>query len=326
VTVPPRLVQVPRRSAVLSPSQLHCLARLPTINLTAGCLHDCSYCYITGYSGYPGRGSVVLYSDTAERLDHELRRRRVKPRAVYFSPSSDLFQPHPAVHAMADRVLRVLFSHDVGVAFLTKGAIPAPLLRLVEDHADRVQAQIGITTLDDAIAAAFEPGAADPRARIAQAGDLQRAGVAVEPRLDPILPGITDDEQSLEDLFAAAAAAGIRSAAGVLFLRPNIARSLRATAGHAGSVDAMPAAYRGGPRLTMRGTSSAVASQPPDRRRAIFERVTRIGARHGVRVRVCACKNTDIAAGACNIAGHWQAPAQPRQGVLRGLATPRSPA
>jgi len=86
-----------RRSAVLTPSGLACLSVLPTINLTAGCLHDCVYCYIRGYRNYPGESRVILYEDTLERLRHELRLGQPKPRAVYFSPSSDLFQPAPEV-------------------------------------------------------------------------------------------------------------------------------------------------------------------------------------------------------------------------------------
>ena len=47
---------------------------LPTINLTAGCLHDCVYRYIRGYRNYPGESRIVLYEDTLERLRDELRR------------------------------------------------------------------------------------------------------------------------------------------------------------------------------------------------------------------------------------------------------------
>jgi DNA repair photolyase len=41
---------VDRKSKALTPSRLRCLAHLPTINVTAGCVHGCAYCYIRGYS------------------------------------------------------------------------------------------------------------------------------------------------------------------------------------------------------------------------------------------------------------------------------------
>ena len=52
---------VDRKSKALTPSRLRCLAHLPTINMTAGCVHGCAYCYIRGYSQYPGDDAVVVY-------------------------------------------------------------------------------------------------------------------------------------------------------------------------------------------------------------------------------------------------------------------------
>ena len=54
------------------------------------------------------------------------------------------------------------------------------------------------------------------------------AGILVEARLDPILPGVTDDQESLERLCAALAEIGVRTiAVSVLFLRPAVVGSLR---------------------------------------------------------------------------------------------------
>ncbi|MCL2647954.1 MAG: hypothetical protein FWD61_13230 [Phycisphaerales bacterium] len=46
---------VERKSAALTPSSIRCLSWMPTVNITAGCAHDCIYCYIKGYLGYPPR-------------------------------------------------------------------------------------------------------------------------------------------------------------------------------------------------------------------------------------------------------------------------------
>ena len=103
------VIKAERKSAVLTPSSLACLSIMPTINLTAGCLHDCIYCYIRGYSNYPGESAIVLYENTLDKLRDELRRRRAKPHAVYFSPSSDLFQPAQEVLELSHAVLEFLF-------------------------------------------------------------------------------------------------------------------------------------------------------------------------------------------------------------------------
>ena len=59
---------VDRKSSVLTPSSLACLRHVATINLTAGCAHDCLYCYIRGYGNYPGEARVTLYENTVEKL------------------------------------------------------------------------------------------------------------------------------------------------------------------------------------------------------------------------------------------------------------------
>ena len=196
------VVKARRRSRVLTPSSLACLSVPPTINLTAGCLHDCVYCYIRGYRNYPGESRIILYEDTLERLRHELRPGQPKPRAVYFSPSSDLFQPAPEVLELSHAVLEFLFSQGTGVAFLTKGEIPDKTLELLIDHWDLVQAQIGLITLDEEIVRIFEPHAASPRTRLRQLHSLITGGVAAAARLDPILPTLTDDPEALDRHFA----------------------------------------------------------------------------------------------------------------------------
>jgi len=299
------VVKARRRSRVLTPSSLACLSVPPTINLTAGCLHDCVYCYIRGYRNYPGESRIILYEDTLERLRHELRPGQPKPRAVYFSPSSDLFQPAPEVLELSHAVLEFLFSQGTGVAFLTKGEIPDKTLELLIDHWDLVQAQIGLITLDEEIVRIFEPHAASPRTRLRQLHSLITGGVAAAARLDPILPTLTDDPEALDRHFAALAQAGVkRAAVGVLFLRPGISywlsrrvpREMLAT---------LLAAYHDEEQAVMRGAEYPIQNLPVERRREIFARLQKAAEAHGIRLDVCACKNADIAKGTCNIAGRW---------------------
>jgi len=43
------VIRAERKAAVLTPSSLACLTHVPTVNLTAGCAHECHYCYARGY-------------------------------------------------------------------------------------------------------------------------------------------------------------------------------------------------------------------------------------------------------------------------------------
>jgi DNA repair photolyase len=295
-----------RKSPVLTSSGLACLSKLPTINLTTGCLHDCLYCYIRGYRNYPGEGRVFLYENTLELLRDELGRIAAKPRAVYFSPSSDLFQPVPEVLELSHATLQFLFSQGVGVAFLTKGVIPDCTLQLLIEHRELVRAQIGLITSDEGVSRVFEPHAASPGRRLLQLGALIAGGVHAEARLDPILPGVTDSAESLDEHLASLARVGVRRiAAGVLFLRPGILYWLKSRVSDRRMLESLLHAYQGGQQTVMRGAQYPILNLSTEARREIFDGLGRAAAAHGIEVRICACKNADLARGSCNIAGAW---------------------
>jgi hypothetical protein len=243
------VVLADRKAAVLAPSTIKCLRGMPTVNLTSGCAHGCLYCYARGYNMFPGEGRVVVYANTFEKLKAELPRKRKRPAAVYFSPSTDAFQPLPEVLDLGYRCMEHLLESGVGVAILTKGLIPERHMRLFEAHAALVQAQIDVATLDAEAQKAFEPGAAAPAARVAQAA------------------------------------------------RP-------------GWREALFESFRDGKRLGLAAEKSLVTSLSIDRRAAIYERARAAAARCGITTRVCACKNADMAADACTIAGVWRTAAE----------------
>jgi len=309
------VIQAERRSAVLTPSSLACLSHMPTINLTSGCAHGCLYCYTRGYSTHPGEDKVVLYRNTLEKLQNELARKRAKPQAVYFSPSSDLFQPLPEVLALSHRILRFLFSRGIGVAFLSKGHIPDKTMSLLLNHTDEVRAQVGIITLDENLQRMFEPNAASTGVRLEQIAKLIAGGIATEARLDPILPGITDTPDTLRGLFAALSKVGVkRAAASVLFLRPSVLESLKRNVHNEEVLLKLLGFYKDARRLAIHAEHSSVTALPRATRNEIYTRVRNAAEEHMIELFICACKNPDIAHGACNISGTW-----PRHGTQRNL-------
>ena len=299
-----QVIPTERRSAVLTPSSLVCLARVPTVNLTAGCAHECRYCYARGYLSHPGEGRIRFYTNTLTKLRDELRRKRKRPATVYFSPSSDPFQPVPEVLDMAYDVFRLLLESGVGVTFVTKGRIPERHRKLLAAHAPLVQGRIGLITLDSRIAAAFEPGAATPDERLAQTAELISAGVSIEARLDPVLPGVTDGVDCLDELCGELARLGVRRiAASVLFLRPAVVGSLRRHVADKAMLDRMLSHFADARPLAIYAEKSQVRAIPTEARRAIMARLKSIAHRHGLEVLVCACKNPDIASRSCHISG-----------------------
>jgi len=300
------VIEADRKSAILASSSIACLSHMPTINLTSGCAHGCLYCYTRGYSTYPGEGKIVLYKNTLDKLRTELAHKRAKPLAVYFSPSSDLFQPVPAALELGYRVLELLFSKNIGVAFLSKGIIPENTMELLLNHADKVRAQVGIITLDENIQRMFEPNAASLKVRIEQMAGLIAGGIAVKARLDPILPGLTDTHDVLTPLFSTLAKAGIRrAAASVLFLRPSVVESLKRNLRNDKMLQTLLGFYRDAKRLAIHAEHSSVIALPSARREEIYGRVRSAAKKVSIELLICACKNPDLAHGTCNIGGTW---------------------
>ena len=298
-----------RRTAVLTPSSLACLRQVATVNLTAGCAHGCLYCYTRGYSNYPGDGRVTFYGNTLTLLQKELHGKRAQPPAVYFSPSSDPFQPVPEVLGLCYQVFELLLRSGIRVAFLTKGSIPSAHMGLLAEHPDLVSAQIGLISTDEPTLQFFEPHAAPAQVRLQQMGELCGLGIATAVRLDPILPGITDDAENLRRLFQAAAKQGVRSAAAsVLFLRPVVLSTLRRRLPTGDLRDRLMAAFAVPQRMRIRAGSSWATALPADARRVILDRAKSIATEYGITVKICACKNPDLDSSDCGIAGHWPTP------------------
>jgi DNA repair photolyase len=291
-----------RKGPILTPSSLPCLGNMPTINITEGCAHGCLYCYTQGYSGYPGAGRVVLFDNIPELVRTELCRKRRRPRRVYFSPSSDAFQPVPEILDVTYQTMSVLLESGVEVAFLTKGAIEERFLAMFSRCPTSVSAQIGITTLDQGLWRAFESGAASPRQRLQTIEDLTRIGVATRARLDPLMPDLTDTEENLSALLAELSRRGVQDiAASYLFLRPAFARGLSEHL-HRGAGSARPACEWHWHDFAD-GVGGGQMIDREDRRQR-FDRLEVLAAKHGIGVHVCACKNPDLAAGSnCRIAG-----------------------
>lgn len=223
-----RVSMIDRKSNALTSSSLRCLSQMPTINMTAGCIHGCAYCYIRGYAQYPGDDAVTVYRNMAEQVEQELKRKRHKPIAVYFCPSSDAFMPVDEVLDQSYRTMKTLVDQGVGVQFVTKGAIPDRFFDLFSIRPELVAGQVGLTTLDAQLNTAIEPKAAPATRRLDDLGRLIRIGVTASLRADPLIHGVTDGDQGLSTLFTAASKRSVRNvSASYLFLRPAIIGSIR---------------------------------------------------------------------------------------------------
>lgn len=310
-----KVIRRDRQPPILTPSAIPCLHRLPTLNVTEGCCLGCTYCYIQGYTHYPGKDTIVLFANTAEILREELSRKRKRTRRVYFSPSSDAFQYIPEVQEVSFQAMSVLLEHGVEVSFLTKGFVTDRFLALFSAHREAVFAQIGISTLDKSVWRCFEPRTAPPTQRLQTIRRLREIGIATTARLDPLIPDLTDTEARLSQVLDGLRDVGITSAAAsFLFTRPAFAKSLsdQISAWRLPTANSVEWEYQ-----EFRGGNGGGRMIGPAERRRRFERLAALAKRFRIAIRPCRCKNPEFGAGDCHIAGPAEQPDS--EGVIQPL-------
>ena len=293
-----------RKSPVLTPSSLPCLRHVVTLNVTEGCALGCKYCYIQGYSHYPGAERVVLYENLPELVAEDLKRKRRRLRRVYFSPSSDAFQ-YPSRGCKTchcgrcaccwKRASKSRFSPraSFGGRFWSCSPI-MPTLSLPRSESRRWIV---------ALCRAIEPRAAPPEMRIATIDALTRMGVHTTARLDPLIPDVTDTDDSVLPLLRALAKAGVRSAAAsYLFVRSPFVRQVASTLATAGAQEhPSPTSWATQTFAEGGGGGRMIGLGERSRR---FARLQALGGNSvGVRIRPCRCKNPELTDEPCAIAG-----------------------
>jgi DNA repair photolyase len=245
---------------------------------------------------------VILYTNTAEQIGDELWRKRKKPQAVFFCPSSDPFQPVPEVLEQTYKSMELLLSAGVGVQFTTKAAVPEEFLKLFAKRSDLVCAQIAVTFADEKMREIFEPFAASIANRLDTLKKLMQIGAKTSARADPLIYGITDSDEQLRSLFSAVIATGCKEiAVSYLFLRAAIARSMKADLKDRDFLRKITGPYLRGPRLKLGEKDSYVVALPKEIREKAFERIKKLSMASGLALHICGCMNPDITGEICNI-------------------------
>jgi len=186
------------------------------LNPYGGCTHACVYCYASfmcRFTGHTERWGEFLdvKVNFADALARQLGGKRTGPAGkVTIGSVTDAYQPAEARYGITRATLEVLAGYPLlAVNILTKSALVRRDIALLRELPD-CEVGFTLTTLDGKVAGVLEPGASPPRARLAAAGELVKAGIPVWVFVAPLLPGLTDTEASLTALFGALRAAGVR--------------------------------------------------------------------------------------------------------------------
>jgi DNA repair photolyase len=200
-----------------------------SLNPYMGCVHRCTYCYVRAYERRADRPSDERYGTSirvkvniAEVLRRELARKSWQREEVAVGAATDPYQPAEGKYRLTRRCLEVFGAARNPFSLITRGTMIVRDIDVLQEAARR--AEVGITfsipTLDADIWRKTEPGTPPPRQRLRALRLLVDAGIDVGVGIAPVLPGITDKPELLEDVARAARDAGATGLwCNVLFLR-----------------------------------------------------------------------------------------------------------
>jgi len=177
-----------------------------SMNCYTGCEHGCVYCYARFMQRFhphpePWGQFVDVKVNAAEVLERRLR--RAVPGSVFTSSACDAWQPLEAEWELTRRCCKLLTEHGFRVHALTKSALVLRDLDVLRPGLSRVGTTV--TTPDERLAALWEPRAATVQERWGILRAAKEAGFETAVMFGPLLPFLSDMQESLNALFARAA-------------------------------------------------------------------------------------------------------------------------
>jgi DNA repair photolyase len=200
-----------------------------SFNCYVGCGHGCRYCYARFMQRFHPHAEewgrfVDVKVNAVEVLKRQLR--RLKPGAVFTCSACDGWQPIEQRCRLTRECCRLLLEAGFRLNLLTKSSL---VLRDLDIFiGGDVCLGVTITTPSESWARIWEPGAASVSARWGVLRKAKAAGLETAVMFGPLLPGISDSDQALGELFDRAAETGVdRIWTDLLNPRPRVWPSLQ---------------------------------------------------------------------------------------------------
>jgi len=201
-----------------------------SLNPYMGCAHRCTFCYVRAFEARADRpsddrygSSIRVKTNVAEVLRRELARPSWEPEAVAVGAATDPYQPAEGRYRLTRGCIEAFAEAANPFSIITRGPLIVRDVDVLAEAARRARVSVtfSVPTLDEEIWRRTEPGTAPPRQRLRALSRLVEAGVSASVGMAPILPGLSDRRELLDEVVREARAAGATGIwANLLYLSP----------------------------------------------------------------------------------------------------------
>jgi DNA repair photolyase len=203
-----------------------------TVNPYRGCTHSCHYCFARAFHTYLDLGigddfssKIVVKTNVVPVLRRELASPRWTGETVAMGTATDPYQHCEGRYKLTRGVVEALADFENPLSILTKSTMIVRDLDVFRRLADvaPLTVSMSVGTLDEEVRRVVEPGTPPGRRRLEILGRFTEAGIRTGVLVAPILPGLTDDDDHLDEVLEACAEAGVAYASPiVLHVRSSI--------------------------------------------------------------------------------------------------------
>ncbi|MCY4653775.1 MAG: radical SAM protein [Dehalococcoidia bacterium] len=166
-----------------------------TLNPYSGCSYACTYCYAASFTPTTELrddwGNWVSVKQNAEKLLAGRAPGSLDDTTIYMSSVTDPYQPIDRKVKLTRAMLENLAeNHSPKLVIQTRGphvTRDIDIFRKIEERGGRVQVNMTITTDDEDVRRAFEPGCPSNRARARAITEVAEAGLRTAITMTPLL-------------------------------------------------------------------------------------------------------------------------------------------
>ncbi len=203
-----------------------------TVNAFRGCAHACVYCFARNTHTYldlnAGRDferEIVVKVNVPELLRAELAKPSWKRELVAIGTNTDPYQWAESHYRFMPPIIEALRDFETPLSVLTKSPLPVRDLDLYLELAEvaDVSVNFSVPTLDQKIWRETEPHTPHPRKRLEAVAKFNGAGIPSGVLVAPLMPGINDSPELVDEIVSLAEEAGATFVNGIaLHLRPGV--------------------------------------------------------------------------------------------------------